>query len=366
MATLAPHAPQRSRDPADNGDVAARIIVSPVEPGEPSREVDFDARLTIGRASSNALVIDQLDCSRNHAEILLRGDGRYEIVDPGSRNGVFVNGQRITGSRDLAHGDRIEIAEVTLRFFTVQPRATSGETAGAHESHVPGALDDAAGAEPSTDAAHAKPDATQESAANLLPAVVLASDIVGYRKMLDELAPAPLRRFATEWCEESARVIAAHKGALDRMASGSVLAYWLVEHPDRPEREVALALRAAAALAALAEEFAAGFVDRFGGGSFGIGVGVHLGPVELGNAGATQEQVWTLLGDAVTIAVGLEGLAEEHGHVAVVSEAVALRADGGAACRALGTGAVREGDRPIQAFALELSAWKGRSDPRAD
>ena len=189
-----------------------------------------------------------------------------------------------------------------------------------------------------------------------LPAVVLASDVVGYRRMLDELSPTPFRRFAAEWFEECARAITAQKGALDRMASGSVLAYWLIDHPDRPAGEIALALRAAAEIASLAEEFAACFFDRFGGGEFRIGVGVHVGSVELGNAGATQEQVWTLLGEAVSVAVGLEALAEERARPVVVSDAVAERAPAGHVFRELDAAVVKQSERVVQAFALELSS----------
>jgi class 3 adenylate cyclase len=353
--------------------VAARVIVSPSEPSEKARELDFDAHLTIGRASTNDVVIDQLDCSRNHAEVRKRGDGRYELFDLGSRNGCFVNGHRITGSRELAHGDRIEIAEVMLRFFMRQARPAQDDEETKDppriEVEIPSPASDPE--EPTLSSAHgavfsldspgepAGPAAAEPK--DLLPAVVLVSDIVGYRRMLEELAPAPFRRFASEWFEEAARAISGQRGALDRMTSGSVLGYWLIEHPDRPRGEITLALRAAADLAALAEEFAACFADRFRGGAFRIGVGVHLGSVELGNAGATQEQVWTLLGDAVGAAVGLESLAEEHGHVAVVSDAIAAHVDASHALHPIGSTA---GERPIQGFAVELSAKAAAPDRR--
>ncbi len=360
--------------------MAARVIVSPSEPGESTREVDFDTGLTIGRASTNDVVIDQLDCSRNHAEVRMRSDGRYELFDLGSRNGCFVNGHRITGSRELAHGDRIEIAEVMLRFFMRQARAAQDdeETKDPPKVEIPSPASDPE--QPTLSSAHgvafsldgpgeeepgAAGVAALEEPKELLPAVVLASDIVGYRRLLEELAPAPFRRFASEWFEAAGRAIAARRGSLDRMTTGSVLGYWLIEHPDRPRGEIALALRAALDLAALAEEFAAAFADRFGGGRFRIGVGVHLGSVELGNAGATPEQVWTLLGDAVSAAAGLQSLAEEHGQVAVVSDAIATHVDASYALHPLGSTAAKPGAKPLHAFALELSAKASAPDRRA-
>jgi pSer/pThr/pTyr-binding forkhead associated (FHA) protein len=48
---------------------------------------------------------------------VLRSNGQaYSIVDMGSRNGVFVNGERVVGARVLAHGDRIQIGQTQLQF----------------------------------------------------------------------------------------------------------------------------------------------------------------------------------------------------------------------------------------------------------
>ncbi|GAB2715156.1 FHA domain-containing protein [Kitasatospora kifunensis] len=46
----------------------------------------------IGRALDNDVVVSDLQVSRHHAELRQLPDGRYEIVDLGSHNGIFVNG----------------------------------------------------------------------------------------------------------------------------------------------------------------------------------------------------------------------------------------------------------------------------------
>jgi FHA domain-containing protein len=71
-----------------------------------------DAETTVGRASSNDLVIGAAEISREHA--LLRREGsRLQVHDLGSRNGTWVNGTRIT-RHEARSGD--EIAFGTLRF----------------------------------------------------------------------------------------------------------------------------------------------------------------------------------------------------------------------------------------------------------
>ncbi|MGF1426289.1 FHA domain-containing protein [Kitasatospora sp. LaBMicrA B282] len=48
--------------------------------------------IRIGRALDNDIVVSDLQVSRHHAELRQLPDGRYEIVDLGSHNGIFVNG----------------------------------------------------------------------------------------------------------------------------------------------------------------------------------------------------------------------------------------------------------------------------------
>jgi signal transduction histidine kinase len=76
--------------------------------------------LVIGRTRSCGLRIDRSEVSRRHAELLLDG-GRYLLRDLGSRNGTFVNGDRVT-ERELAFGDRIAFGGHDLFLFTVHDR----------------------------------------------------------------------------------------------------------------------------------------------------------------------------------------------------------------------------------------------------
>ena len=73
--------------------------------------------LTIGRRLDNKLVVSDATVSGRHAEIRPDGLG-YSIVDLGSTNGTFVNGQRlpIDLPRVLRSGDTIRVGSFTLTY----------------------------------------------------------------------------------------------------------------------------------------------------------------------------------------------------------------------------------------------------------
>lgn len=65
-----------------------------------------DQRLSIGRDKTNSLVINDEGVSVFHAE-LRQEDGKLYIWDSGSVNGTFLNGEKITGKREVNAGDVI-------------------------------------------------------------------------------------------------------------------------------------------------------------------------------------------------------------------------------------------------------------------
>lgn len=88
LADRPPPAPERPSSvslPAATGTFRQPTTVRPL----PARMV------RIGRGGDNDLVVDDLIVSRRHAELRALPDGTYEIVDLGSHNGTFLNGQPV-------------------------------------------------------------------------------------------------------------------------------------------------------------------------------------------------------------------------------------------------------------------------------
>ena len=75
--------------------------------------------ITLGRLPENDIVISQTSISRQHARITL-DDGKYEIEDLKSKNGVYVNGRKVRGKKEIHPGDRIVLAAIPLTADWVQ------------------------------------------------------------------------------------------------------------------------------------------------------------------------------------------------------------------------------------------------------
>ncbi|HET6547069.1 MAG TPA: FHA domain-containing protein [Solirubrobacter sp.] len=85
--------------------------------------VELDGPLTIGRRPENGIALAwDTEVSRVHAQ-LERVGGDWALIDDGlSRNGSYVNGERVAGRRRLRDGDRLCFGETAVLF-----RAPAGE-----------------------------------------------------------------------------------------------------------------------------------------------------------------------------------------------------------------------------------------------
>ena len=87
-------------------------------PGGQRTDLPLDA-LSIGRAPDNRMVLQDAQASSHHAEIRPDTQG-YLLVDLNSRNGTFVNDQRLMAQtpRLLISGDVIRVGETRLTYVT--------------------------------------------------------------------------------------------------------------------------------------------------------------------------------------------------------------------------------------------------------
>jgi pSer/pThr/pTyr-binding forkhead associated (FHA) protein len=117
---------------ADPSDTKATIPIAPGYRGQtlterpnrlvmlvgptPGVEYPLDRdRMTIGRAEDATISVNHNSVSRLHCEVHALGDGRFEIVDKGSSNGVRVNAVELRRSI-IEAGDVIELGDVRFKF----------------------------------------------------------------------------------------------------------------------------------------------------------------------------------------------------------------------------------------------------------
>lgn len=74
-------------------------------------------RLTVGRGAGTDLALAwDSEVSRVHAELVRLGED-WVVVDDGlSRNGTFVNGERIERRRRLVDGDDLRVGDTEIRY----------------------------------------------------------------------------------------------------------------------------------------------------------------------------------------------------------------------------------------------------------
>ncbi len=85
-----------------------------------------DARVGIGRDSSNQIQLHDSEVSRQHAEVRLHA-GRHSVTDLESSNGTYVNGKRVQ-AQELSSGDHLQVGR-TVMLFTGVTDESGGDAA---------------------------------------------------------------------------------------------------------------------------------------------------------------------------------------------------------------------------------------------
>src|SRR6266581_1196210 len=71
---------------------------------------------TVGRSPDNDVIIQDGFVSRRHCAILVHASKGAELYDTASKNGTFLNGQKIAAPTRLRSGDEIRMCDRNLIF----------------------------------------------------------------------------------------------------------------------------------------------------------------------------------------------------------------------------------------------------------
>jgi len=137
----APAAASESRDRGGEGAAApprpaprSRTLAGSLTVQDASASVHplLDSEYFIGRDGSNAIVLTDVSVSGRHARIVRTPEGFF-IEDLKSRNGTFVNGERVTEQHALADNDVVRFGRIVLT-FNVAHETNPGEMTNPAES----------------------------------------------------------------------------------------------------------------------------------------------------------------------------------------------------------------------------------------
>jgi DNA-binding NtrC family response regulator len=117
---------------------SAWLLMTDPELGERRYRLTPGIVLRIGRAGDNDVVVNDSRCSREHCE-LVEIDGAWHVRDLGSRNGTYVDYERVPDIQALDEGDEIQVGPHRL-VFTRKGEAHGIETlpqSGDTEDQIP-------------------------------------------------------------------------------------------------------------------------------------------------------------------------------------------------------------------------------------
>src|SRR4051812_49652295 len=102
--------------------------------------VTLTAPLTVGRRPERDVALTwDTEVSRLHAQVEPVGRDWIVVDDGLSRNGTYVNGERVNGRRRLKDGDRIVFGETPVTFRSpadADAESTAGVRVGASDIHL--------------------------------------------------------------------------------------------------------------------------------------------------------------------------------------------------------------------------------------
>lgn len=183
---------------------------------------------------------------------------------------------------------------------------------------------------------------------------VLFTDIAGFTAISEGMSASETAAFVNEHLTLIGKSIRKYGGTIDKYIGDSLMAFW-----GAPERLESPARAAALAALDIAADLRADNLRRVAEGlpPVRIRVGVHSGPLVVGDIGAPERVNYTVIGDTVNVASRLESLGREVDPKAEViilaSSVVGEQIAGDVAFEALGAQKVKGKDAPVNVIRLQ-------------
>jgi adenylate cyclase len=270
--------------------MGAKLSIEPAQ-ADPF-EVAIGNTATIGRTRENTVCLSFSPLvSRQHALIRCHNGWQYQLIDLGSRNGTYVNDQRVVMPVTLTDGARIRIADNVMTFSE-----HDDESSGEHNAMT------LVGTMSSSD----------HSVIESRPVALLVCDIRGFSTMSETIPGADMAQMLGAWFRETGNLVAQSGGTIDKFIGDAMLAYWGAA--GRSAADCGTAFAAAKMMMTLAD------ARKWQNDTpFRIAIALHFGKVTCSNVGVAAERDATIIGDAVNTVFRLEAISKELNQRVVMS-----------------------------------------------
>ena len=148
-------------------------------------------------------------------------------------------------------------------------------------------------------------------------ATIFFSDLANFTSLSEHIPPKQLVALLNEYFTPMTNIILEYRGGLDKFIGDAIMAFWgapvLLENHAQYACEAALKMKEA--IVSLREGWRQRQLPLLA-----ARMGIHSGPVVVGNVGSRERFNYTVLGDTVNLASRLEGANKFYGTTILISE----------------------------------------------
>lgn len=179
---------------------------------------------------------------------------------------------------------------------------------------------------------------------------ILFGDIAGFTSLAESLAPEEIASLLNHHLTAMTGIVLQNGGTVDKFIGDAIMAFWNapLDDPDHALHACQAALEMAAALGSATSPDPARSRVR-------MRIGIHTGPVVVGNMGSADRFDYTAIGDSVNVASRIEGANKIYGTLTLVSGATAAAVGGRLPLRRIDRVRVKGRSEPLDIFSLQVS-----------
>jgi class 3 adenylate cyclase/CheY-like chemotaxis protein len=176
---------------------------------------------------------------------------------------------------------------------------------------------------------------------------VMFCDIRGFTAYSELRDPRQVIEFLNRFFSEAAAAVEREGGFINKYLGDAFMAVFGTPFPLADFRSAAI--RAALGVREVVRTINA---NHPGEEPFGVGMGLHAGPMVAGIVGSASRMEFTIIGDTVNTARRMEGLCKDYGVEIIVSAALLAGTENASHARPLGPAAIRGKNQPVELFVL--------------